>query len=126
MVPRMYNARQMTDQPSTKQAVIVEGLRTPFQKSGAGYLQLESHALARTVLAGLLERSGLPAERISQVVLGSVIQNPRTSNVARDAALAAGYSRETPAHTVTVACISAKRAVAAVGLHLERPSGSAV
>jgi len=46
------------------------------------------------------------------VVLGSVVQNPATSNVARDAALAAGVPDRTPAHTVTMACVSANRAIA--------------
>ena len=35
----------------------------------------------------------------------------RTSNIAREAALAAGYSDRTPAHTVTMACISSNVAM---------------
>lgn len=126
MFARLYNALQMTSQPTARATVILDGLRTPFLKAGTGFLQLESHELARTVLAGLLERSGVPADRIGQVVLGSVLQNPRTSNVARDAALAAGYSAATPAHTVTQACISASRAVADAALQLGREGGYAV
>ena len=39
------------------------------------------------------------------------MQEVRTSNIAREAALAAGYSDRTPAHTVTMACISSNQAL---------------
>ena len=35
----------------------------------------------------------------------------KTSNIAREAALAAGFSDKTPAHTVTMACISSNQAI---------------
>ena len=35
----------------------------------------------------------------------------KTSNVAREAALGAGFSDRIPAHTVTMACISANQAI---------------
>lgn len=41
----------------------------------------------------------------------------KTSNIAREAALCAGYSDKTPGHTVTMACISSNVAMTtAVGL----------
>lgn len=42
---------------------------------------------------------------------GTVIQEVKTSNIAREAALAAGFSTKTPAHTVTMACISSNQAI---------------
>jgi acetyl-CoA acyltransferase len=44
-------------------------------------------------------------------VFGTVIQEVKTSNIAREAALGAGFSQKTPAHTVTMACISANQAI---------------
>ena len=35
----------------------------------------------------------------------------KTSNIAREAALGAGFSDRIPAHTVTMACISANQAI---------------
>lgn len=35
----------------------------------------------------------------------------KTSNIAREAALAAGYNDKTPGHTVTMACISSNVAM---------------
>ena len=44
-------------------------------------------------------------------MFGTVIQEVKTSNIAREAALGAGFSQKTPAHTVTMACISANQAI---------------
>ena len=38
-------------------------------------------------------------------------QEVKTSNIAREAALGAGFSDRIPAHTVTMACISANQAI---------------
>jgi acetyl-CoA acyltransferase len=43
--------------------------------------------------------------------MGSVIQDPQTSNVAREAALGAGIPNHVPAFTVTMACISGNQAL---------------
>ena len=96
---------------TTRNVVLVEGCRTPFMRSGTDYLGLTSYDLARLALRGILEKTGLDAEQVGCVVMGSVVQNVTTSNVARDAALGAGFSHRTPAHTVTMACISGNQAV---------------
>ena len=80
-------------------------------RSGTDYLGLTSYDLARLALRGILDKTGLKAEQVGTVVMGSVVQNVTTSNVARDAALGAGFSHRTPAHTVTMACISGNQAV---------------
>ncbi len=95
----------------TENVVVVNGNRTPFQRSGTGYRDLTSYDLARMALAGLIAKTGLAPEAVDLVVMGTVVSNFQTSNVARDAALAAGIPVSTPAHTVTQACISANQAV---------------
>ena len=59
----------------------------------------------------LQKKTGIPKEAIDYVIYGTVMQEVRTSNIAREAALAAGYSQHTPAHTVTMACISSNVAL---------------
>jgi len=54
-----------------------------------------------------MNRTQLPVEEVDHVIMGNVIQEVKTSNVAREAMLGAGMSNKTPAHTVTLACISA-------------------
>uniref|UniRef100_A0A8C5M6S1 Trifunctional enzyme subunit beta, mitochondrial n=1 Tax=Leptobrachium leishanense TaxID=445787 RepID=A0A8C5M6S1_9ANUR len=85
--------------------------------SGSSYADLMPHDLARTALQGLLNRTNIPREVVDYIVYGTVIQEVKTSNVAREAALGAGFSDKTPAHTVTMACISSNQAMTtAVGL----------
>lgn len=101
-----------------RSVVVVAGGRLPFAKAGTDYRALVSYDLARMVLAGVLEKGALQGSEIDQVVMGTVIQNVATSNVARDAALGAGVPDGVPAHTVTVACISANRAIADAALSI--------
>ncbi|XP_073708892.1 trifunctional enzyme subunit beta, mitochondrial [Garra rufa] len=97
--------------PGVKNVVLVDGVRTPFLLSGTTYADLMPHDLARAALQGLLNRTGLPKDAVDYIVYGSVIQEVKTSNVAREAALGAGFSDKTPAHTVTMACISSNQAM---------------
>ena len=60
--------------------------------------------------AGTLQNL-LPKELVDYIAFGTVIQEVKTSNIAREAALGAGFSDKTPAHTVTMACISSNQAM---------------
>lgn len=97
--------------------VLVDGVRTPFLQSGTDYSKLMPHDLARHSMISLLRKTGIDKELIDYIVYGTVIQEVKTSNIAREAALAAGFSNKTPAHTVTMACISSNAAISTgVGL----------
>ncbi|XP_014859423.1 PREDICTED: trifunctional enzyme subunit beta, mitochondrial isoform X2 [Poecilia mexicana] len=103
--------------PGVKNIVLVEGVRTPFLLSGTTYADLMPHDLARAALQGLLNRTGIPKDAVDYLIYGTVIQEVKTSNVAREAALGAGFSDKIPAHTVTMACISSNQAMtSAVGM----------
>uniref|UniRef100_A0A3Q3WQK2 Trifunctional enzyme subunit beta, mitochondrial n=1 Tax=Mola mola TaxID=94237 RepID=A0A3Q3WQK2_MOLML len=103
--------------PGLKNIVLVEGVRTPFLMSGTTYADLMPHDLARAALQGLLHRTGIPKDAVDYIIYGTVIQEVKTSNVARESALGAGFSDKIPAHTVTMACISSNVAMtSAVGL----------
>ena len=67
--------------------VLVDGCRTPFQRAGTGYRDLMSYQLAATAIGGVLRRTGVAGEVVDRVVLGATVPNPRTTNVARAAAL---------------------------------------
>eukprot|EP00041_Stephanoeca_diplocostata_P013465 m.235751 g.235751 ORF g.235751 m.235751 type:complete len:516 (+) comp19346_c0_seq2:183-1730(+) len=91
--------------------VLVEGVRTPFCTSGSLLVDMKPHDLAREAIKGLLRRTQIPKEEVDHVIMGTVIQEVKTSNVAREAMLGAGMSNKTPAHTVTLACISSNVAI---------------
>uniref|UniRef100_A0A4W3HC54 Trifunctional enzyme subunit beta, mitochondrial n=1 Tax=Callorhinchus milii TaxID=7868 RepID=A0A4W3HC54_CALMI len=65
----------------------------------------------KSSLQGLLRRTNIPKSAVDYIVYGTVIQEVKTSNIAREAALGAGFSDKTPSHTVTMACISSNQAM---------------
>lgn len=64
------------------------------------------YSIILSIGRSLLRKTNTEKELIDYIIYGSVIQEVKTSNIAREAALAAGFSNKTPAHTVTMACIS--------------------
>ena len=94
-----------------REVVFVDGCRLPFQQSGTGYADLMAYDMGRMALKGLLTRNRLDPGGVDRVVLGSVVQDVDTSNVAREAALGAGIPQSVPAFTVTMACISSNQAL---------------
>lgn len=96
---------------ASKNIVFIDGVRTPFLQAGTSYKQLTPYDLAREALMGLQKKIKFPKEIIEYIIYGTVMQEVRTSNIAREAALGAGYSDSTPAHTVTMACISSNQAL---------------
>ncbi|HXV78157.1 MAG TPA: acetyl-CoA C-acyltransferase [Candidatus Polarisedimenticolaceae bacterium] len=98
----------MTGRAASGRAVfIVDARRTPFLRSGSEFRELCAYDLGRMAIAGLLHKSGVDRTTIDRVVLGTVVADPDTSNVARESALAGGVPASCPANTVTAACISA-------------------
>ncbi|KAG8034252.1 hypothetical protein G9C98_001336 [Cotesia typhae] len=99
------------DNPGNKNIVFIDGVRTPFLLSGTHYSKLLALDLARHSLVSLQRKTKIPKEMIDYIVYGTVMQEVKTSNIARESALAAGFSDKTPAHTVTMACISSNVAL---------------
>jgi acetyl-CoA acyltransferase len=97
---------------SNKKIVVIDGCRTPFLRSGTDYMDLMSYQIAQYAIKGLLVKTGIDPSEVGRVIMGTVISNLKTSNVAREAAITAGIPETTPCHTVTMACISANRAIA--------------
>ncbi|XP_022687811.1 trifunctional enzyme subunit beta, mitochondrial-like isoform X2 [Varroa jacobsoni] len=103
---------------SPRNIVLVEAARTPFLQSNTNYNDLMPHDLQRMAFQAVLRRTGIPKEEIQYIVSGSVIAEPKTCNVAREAALCGGFSDRTPCHTVTMACISANQAITTAMGHI--------
>lgn len=91
--------------------VLIDGCRIPFQRAGTNYTDLMAYDMGRMALKGLLMRTGVDKDVVDRIVMGSVIQDVETSNVARESALGAGFPNHVPAFTVTMACISSNQAV---------------
>ncbi|MFO0939391.1 MAG: thiolase family protein [Pirellulales bacterium] len=90
--------------------MLIDGARTPFLRAGTEFADLMSYQLAAHAIKGAVDRAGVMPDQVDQVVMGTVVHNVRTPNVAREAALTAGLRQQTPCHTVSQACISANQA----------------
>ena len=97
---------QVAPLPEERLPVIAAGARTPFLESAGAYADLMSYELGARALEGLLGRTGLPADAAEMVIMGTVVHEIETTNVAREAMLAAGMPSRTPAYTVAMAGIS--------------------
>lgn len=91
--------------------VFVDGARIPFLKSSTGYNDLLAYDLGRLAISGLLARNPIDPASIDRVIMGTVIQEVKTSNVARESALGAGIPNTVPAFTASMACISSNQAI---------------
>lgn len=90
---------------------IIDGCRTPFQRSGTGYYDMMGWELGRYAIKGLVSKIAMPVDVIGHVIMGTVAADITTTNVARESMLGAGLPYTIPAHTNTVACISAGAAI---------------
>jgi len=104
-------AAPLASSKGKKNLVLVDGVRTPFTQSSTSFKELLPHDLQREAFSGLLRRTGIDPKIVDYIVAGTVIQEVKTSNVTREAALGAGFSDRIPAHTVTMACISSNQAI---------------
>lgn len=111
MATPLCSPRKTVKDKTGKNIVFVDGVRTPFLMSGTEYSNLMAHELARHALLGLVKKTGISPDVVDYIVYGTVIQEVKTSNIGREAALSAGFSDKTPAHTVTMACISSNQGI---------------
>jgi 3-oxoadipyl-CoA thiolase len=92
--------------------VIVDGLRTPFGRYGGALKNVRPDDLAAHVIHALVERTGLDAALIDDVILGAANQAGEDNrNVGRMAALLAGLPIEVAGQTVNRLCGSGLQAV---------------
>ena len=90
---------------------IVDGVRTPFCKSGTALAGADAIELGRSAAAAVLTRTGLDPGRIDEVIFGCVGQPIDAANAARVIALRAGVPESVPAATVHRNCASGFEAI---------------
>jgi acetyl-CoA C-acetyltransferase len=93
-------------------AVIVSAVRTPVGTFGGQFKEVPATELGARAIEAALERAGISAEDVDEVVLGCVLQAGLGQNPARQAAMGAGIPKEVPATTINMLCGSGLKAVA--------------
>ena len=89
-------------QASLPNVVIVDGVRLPFAKSSTIYADEMAVDLQRLAYKGLMDKTAIDRENIDYVLSGTVIQEVKTSNIAREAAINAGLPNHIGGHTVSM------------------------
>ncbi|WAC54014.1 thiolase family protein [Gordonia sp. SL306] len=97
---------------ATRDAVIVEAVRTPIGKRNGSLSGIHAADLSAIVLRELVRRTGIDAGSIDDVMWGCVTQlGDQSSNIGRFAVLAAGWPDSVPAVTINRACGSGQQAI---------------
>ena len=91
--------------------VIVSAARTAVGKFGGSLAKVAAPEVGSTVIKALLERTGLSADAIGEVILGQVLAAGAGQNPARQAVMKAGLAKETPALAINAVCGSGLKAV---------------
>ncbi|BCS52776.1 thiolase family protein [Geobacter sp. SVR] len=96
---------------SESDVFVVEALRTPFGSFGGVLGDVDAPQLAATVIKGLLEKTGLPAETVNEVIIGQVLSGGCGQAPARQAMRAAGIPDACHAMTINKVCGSGLKAI---------------
>jgi len=92
--------------------VIVAAARTAVGKFGGSLAKIPAAELGAIVIRGLLEKTGVAGEQISEVILGQVLTAGVGQNPARQAIINAGLPQGVPGFTINKVCGSGLKAVA--------------
>lgn len=94
-----------------RRVAIVDGLRTPFVKSGTAYRDLSTLDLASAVVNELLQRAALEGGQVDQVVFGTVVADIAAPNIARELALRNNMPASVDAFSVSRACATSTQSI---------------
>ncbi|PYS50106.1 MAG: acetyl-CoA C-acyltransferase [Acidobacteria bacterium] len=94
-----------------KEIVIISAVRTPIGKFQGMLKPMSATQLGALVVKAVVERAGLAAEQIDEVIMGNVVQAGLGQNPARQAALRGGLTADVAAMTINKVCGSGLKAV---------------
>ncbi len=111
---------------AVRDALICSAVRTPVGRHGGALSSVRPDDLAAIPLKAIVERSGFDPGQLDDVLLGCANQSGEDNrNVARMAALLAGYPVEIPGQTINRLCGSGLQAVASAAHAVKADEGDA-
>ena len=107
--------------------VIIDAVRTPIGRHGGALARVRPDDLAATVIGALVQRTGVDAKTIDDVIFGCANgAGEDNRNVARMGALLAGLPVEVPGQTVNRLCGSGLQAVASAAQAIRANEGEVI
>jgi acetyl-CoA acyltransferase len=96
---------------NSRDVVIVEGVRTPFSKSGTKLKKIHPSDLGKVALKELIAKTNLNVELVDEVIIGNTGSPADSVNISRVVALGSGIPLKTSAFTVHRNCASALESI---------------
>ncbi|MFN3583614.1 acetyl-CoA C-acetyltransferase [Phenylobacterium sp.] len=106
--------------------VIVSAARTPVGSFNGALSSLPAHELGKIAIKAAIERAGVAASDVDEVIMGQVLQAGAGQGPARQAAVGAGVPVESPAWSLNQLCGSGLRAVALAAQQIQDGSSKVV
>lgn len=94
-----------------KEVYIISAVRTPIGSFGGRLSTLSATELGSIAIKGALERAGVDAKEVNEVMMGNVISANLGQAPARQTAIGAGIGYEVPCTVVNKVCASGMKAV---------------
>lgn len=94
-----------------REVVIVSAVRTPVGSFGGALKEVKASTLGAITVKAAIERAGISANIVQEMVYGCVLQGGLGQNIARQASIEAGLPIEVPSLTINKVCGSGLRAV---------------
>ena len=94
-----------------EEVYIVAACRTPIGKMGGALKSLTVADLSEVVFREIVKRGGITPDMVDEIVMGETRPSSAIHNVARHAALQAGFPYEVTAYTIQQACSSGMSAI---------------
>jgi acetyl-CoA C-acetyltransferase len=98
---------------AAREVVILGAARTPIGRYGGAFKDIHPAELGAVAARAAIERAGVPADEIDEVIMGHGRQAGSGPNPARQVAHRAGIPVGSPAQTINKACASGMQAIAA-------------
>jgi 3-oxoadipyl-CoA thiolase len=109
-----------------RDALIVSAVRTPVGRAGGALADVRADDLAAIAVRGAVDRVSFDPARLDDVILGCTNQAGEDNrNVARMAALLAGFPVDVPGQTVNRLCGSGLQAIASAAQAIKAAEGDA-
>jgi acetyl-CoA C-acetyltransferase len=106
--------------------VIVSAARTPVGSFNGALASLPAHELGKIAIMAAVERAGIAAADVDEVIMGQVLQAGAGQGPARQASINAGIPQESPAWSLNQLCGSGLRAVALAAQQIKDGSADIV
>jgi acetyl-CoA C-acetyltransferase len=94
-----------------KEVVIVSAVRTAIGSFGGTLSSIPATELGSAAIKGALEKAGVDAKEVQEVLMGNVLQANNGQAPARQAAMGAGLSQDVPSTTINKVCASGMKAI---------------